>query len=199
MITNPGLGYTIAPSVLVQPPAAVTEQTGLVGVVTGFSGIITSISANSGVGIITFKTERVDGFDNYNGLGAGDYIFVNKTKVGNGVTSLNETGISTVSIGTTFIDNIYQVKTITNSGAQGSIECFGIVSTSLNSNNFTGAGDNLGQFSFGELSSINRGSSPISIGVTGLTVDSGLSTFPTIQRSGGDYTLRKTGALPKTP
>ena len=35
------------------------------------------------------------------------------------------------------------------------------------------------------------------IGVTGLTVDSGLSTFPTIQRSGGSYTLRQTGALPK--
>ena len=59
------------------------------------------------------------------------------------------------------------------------------------------SGDKLGTFSFGKLSSLNRSSTPISIGVTGLTVDSGLSTFPTIQRSGGDFTLRQTGALPK--
>ena len=59
------------------------------------------------------------------------------------------------------------------------------------------SGDNLGTFSFGKLSSLNRSSTPISIGVTGFTVNSGLSTFPTIQRSGGSYTLRQTGALPK--
>ena len=66
------------------------------------------------------------------------------------------------------------------------------INTGINTNS-----NNIGNLSFGKLSSLNRSSTPISIGVTGLTVDSGLSTFPTIQRSGGSYTLRQTGALPK--
>ena len=41
---------------------------------------------------------------------------------------------------------------------------------------------------------VERGSSPISIGVTGLTVDAGLSTFPTIQRR-GDFGEDRTGAI----
>ena len=67
-----------------------------------------------------------------------------------------------------------------------------------NSDISTTTGDDLGSLSFGRLNNITRGSNPISITVTGLTVDSNLSTFPTIQRAGGDYTLRNTGALPKS-
>ena len=42
----------------------------------------------------------------------------------------------------------------------------------------------LGQINWGRLygNDLNRSSNPISIGVTGLTVDVGLTTFPTIQR-----------------
>ena len=54
----------------------------------------------------------------------------------------------------------------------------------------------VGKFSWGRLFGISRATSPVSIGVTGLTVDSGLSTFPTIQRRG--YGLRDKGALKKT-
>ena len=63
----------------------------------------------------------------------------------------------------------------------------------------TGVLPNIGTLSFGKLSSLTRSSSPITLLVKGFEVNSGLSTFPSIQRSGGDYTLRKTGALPKTP
>ena len=46
---------------------------------------------------------------------------------------------------------------------------------------------------------LNRSTNPISIGVTGLTVDAGLSTFPTIQRKNHVNTsvrgLRSTGAI----
>ena len=46
---------------------------------------------------------------------------------------------------------------------------------------------------------IARSGNPISIGVTGLTVDAGLSTFPTIQRKNHVNTsvrgLRSTGAI----
>jgi hypothetical protein len=45
------------------------------------------------------------------------------------------------------------------------------------------------------MSGLTRSGSPISIGITGNTVDVGLSTFATIQRRG--VGIRQTGALPK--
>ena len=58
------------------------------------------------------------------------------------------------------------------------------------------SGDYVGEFSWGLFTSITRSSTPISIGVTGKTVDVGLSTFPTIQRRGEG--LRITGSLPES-
>ena len=192
VITNAGLGYTVAPTVLVSPPTTLRERTGNVGTVAGFSGIITGM-LTSQVGIITFQTKITSGEDNYNGLVANDFIIINDTTVGNGVKSLFANN-STINIGLTHLDNIYQIKEFTNSGVNGSLVC------RIDNIGFSSifSGDNLGKFSFGKLTNVTRASSPISIGVTGLTVDVGLSTFPTIQRVGGDYTLRNTGALPKT-
>jgi len=60
----------------------------------------------------------------------------------------------------------------------------------------TGSPTNIcGRFSWGRLSGFTRASSPISIEVTGLRVDAGLTTFPTIQRR--EYGLRDSGALKK--
>ena len=88
----------------------------------------------------------------------------------------------------------------------------GIITCAIESNTNTigiaatagvGADEQVGNYSLGALSNIVRSTSPekrISIGVTGLTIDSGLSTFPTIQRrgiSGGD-TFSQTGGL-ETP
>ena len=57
----------------------------------------------------------------------------------------------------------------------------------------------LGRLSWGRLYNGVRSNNPISIGVTGLTVNTGLSTFPTIQRKNYDPTshrgLRSTGAI----
>ena len=193
-ITNPGLGYTVAPSVLVDPPTTSRERTGNIGFTTGFTSRITSIVVGTGGTDITFTTKR-DDQDNYDGLANNDYIFVNNTTVGHGVTSRNETGLSNVCIGSTFFDNVYQVYQVFNSTSTGTIKC-NVVASAIDVG--TTNGFNLGTLSFGKLSQGTRGSSPISIGVTGSTVDSNLSTFPTIQRAGGDYTLRNTGALPKT-
>ena len=111
---------------------------------------------------------------------------------------MNETGLSNVCIGSTFFDNVYQVLSVSNSGATGTIACKVITSDiDVGTATTTGTGS-LGNLSFGKLTQGTRGSNPISIGVTGSTVDEGLSTFPTVQRAGGDYTLRNTGALPKT-
>ena len=52
-----------------------------------------------------------------------------------------------------------------------------------------------GRFSWGRLSGFERATSPIGVAVTGNTVNSGLTTFPTLQRR--DFGLRDTGALRK--
>ena len=198
VITNAGLGYTVAPTVLISPPTTPRERTGNIGAISGFTARITSIVVGTGGTDITFTTTRDDGLSNYNGLANNDYIFVNNTTIGHGVTSRNETGLSNVCIGSTFFDNVYQVYQVFNSGATGTIKCNVIASAiDVGTATTTGTGS-LGTLSFGKLSQGTRGSNPISIGVTGSTVDKNLTTFPTIQRAGGDYTLRNTGALPKT-
>jgi len=130
---------------------------------------------------------------------AGYPILVKDTKVGNGVTSVNPGNSNVVSIGTTFVDNIYIVNSITTDGAKGICTCHvhsnsvssiaGIVTTgSFTSVNALGQANILGTISWGVLYGANlvRSSSPISIGVTGLTVNTGLTTFPTIQRKSYD-------------
>ena len=198
MITNAGLGYTIAPSVLVKPPVSEKEII-RVQAVTGFSATITRIIVGgSGSTTITFKVSKNDG-TNFSGLSDGDYIFISNTTYGQGVTSLTKTGGSSVGVGTTSFDNVYQVSAVNNvSGANADVVCKATV-TALDNSLDTGALPNVGTLSFGKLSSLNRSSSPLTVTISGFTVNSGLSTFPSIQRSSGDYTLRKTGALPKTP
>ena len=62
-----------------------------------------------------------------------------------------------------------------------------------------GVTTSLGRLSWGRLYNGVRSNNPISIGVTGLTVNTGLTTFPTIQRKNYDPTshrgLRSTGAI----
>ena len=199
VITNAGLGYTVAPTVLVNSPTTSKERTGNIGFTTGFTARITSIVVGTGGTDLTFTTTRDDGFTNYTGLEYSDYVFVNNTTVGHGVTSRNIAGSANVCIGSTFFDNVYQVFGVSNSGVTGTIRCRAIASP-IDVGTTNGA--NLGTLSFGKLSQGTRGSNPISITVTGRTLNSNvgfaLSTFPTIQRVGGDYTLRNTGALPKT-
>ena len=197
-ITNAGFGYTVAPSVLVKPPVSEKEII-RVQAVTGFSATITRIIVGgSGSTTITFKVTKNDG-TNFSGLSSGDYIFINNTTYGNGVTSLTQTGNSNVGVGTTSFDNVYQVSAVNNvSGANADVVCKATVTAPDNSLD-TGALPNVGTLSFGKLSSLNRSSSPLTVTISGFTVNSGLSTFPSIQRSSGDYTLRNTGALPKTP
>ncbi len=197
-ITNAGFGYTVAPSVLVQPPVRETEII-KVEAVTGFSATITRIEvAGSGSTTIKFYVSRTDGinFPTLDSGSNGDYIFISNTTNGHGVTSLTHGGNS-IGVGTTFFDNVYQVSSITKSGTNAEIVCKATVTAPDNSLD-TGVLPNIGTLSFGKLTSLTRSDSPLSIDVREFEVDSGLSTFPSIQRSGGDYTLRKTGALPKT-
>ena len=127
---------------------------------------------------------------------SGTPIYIFDTRIGTGVTSMDVTGVSTVGLGTTFVDNVYHlVNTVHIDGTLGIITCMIENNTSVVGLASTGSELNpVGRFSWGKLSggSITAG---ISIGVTGLTIDAGLSSFPTIQRRGGGIGYRQTGAL----
>ena len=197
-ITNPGLGYSLTnqPKVIVPFPAPTYENVTTITTVEGFSGIVTGISTTSGTGGNPLALKFFLNTNSFVGLTTGYPIYILDTTVGNGVTSIDGGDSSVVGVGTTFLDNIYYVHNITTFGGNGEIvtniksdsSVVGIATTGSSSSP-------LGRFSWGKLSGITRSTSPTSIGVTGLTINSGLTTFPVIQRRG--YGLRDTGSLRK--
>ena len=201
-ITNAGFGYTstAVPQVIVQLPRAIKEDIDGITTVEGYDGIISGIGVTDGVGghplALKFTLEP-DFTNNPNStasqLKVGYPIVIFGTKVGHGVTSVVSDNNTVVATGTTCLDNIYFINEY-NSGV-GIITCN--IHTGVNTTGINGAtvGFGTGGFSWGRLSGFSRGSNPISIGVTGLTIDSGLSTYPTIQRR--DFGLRNTGSLRK--
>ncbi len=173
----------------------------------GFTGIVTGISTTtvSGQSVLKFffRADKAA-----NSLLVGYPVFIKDTTVGTGVISVDTHNSSVVGVGTTFLDNIYKVHAVTSTGENGEITCniqngqttgVGAGLTGNFNNNNPGIATHLGRISWGRLYNASRSSNPISIGVTGLTVGSGLSTFPTIQRK--NYTigslrgLRSSGAI----
>ena len=201
-ITNPGFGYTSPnpPKVIAPLPDPIYENiTTISSTVNGFSGIITGITTSTGGGgnplALKFHINILNS-QSFAGLSTGYPIYIFDTRVGTGVTSIDSSDSSKVGIGTTFVDNIYYISSWSYSGIVGIITCNILSTTSVVGLNSTGDISNpVGRYSWGRLFVSSRSSSPISIGVTGNTVDAGLSTFPTIQRRNSG--LRNTGALPK--
>ena len=197
-ITNSGLGYTwtVPPQVLAPITAASFENVTGGNIIQGFTGIITGIQTSQGTGGNALAIEFFLSSSTFTGLSAGYPVYVHKTVSGSGVTSIDGHDKSIVGIGTTFLDNVYKVHAISNVGTNGIATCNILSTTSLTGIATTGSSTNpCGELSFGRLAGFTRNSSPISIGVTGLVVDSGLSTFPTIQRRGTG--LRDSGGLSK--
>ena len=167
--------------------------------VKGSSGIITGIGTTSGIGVplaLKFYLNSV-GVD----LSVNYPIYIWNTNVGKGVTSIYTSDSSIVGIGTTFLDNIYNISAYSvDINNVGIITC-NILSTTSTVGIAT-TGSMIGNFSWGKMSGFRRSSSPISIGVSGNIVDVGfgLSTFSTIQRRSTPEQgigLRGTGSLPK--
>ena len=130
------------------------------------------------------------------GLTTGYPIYIFDTCVGNGVTSIDNSNSSIVGIGSSFLDNIYYIHAFDSSASNGSIICNIHSSSSIVGIATTGSISNpAGKFSWGKISGFARSNSPISIGVSGNIVTTGLSTFATIQRRG--VGLRQTGSLVK--
>jgi len=215
-ITNAGAGYekTNPPQVLVDSPSTIEQKVLSTSLVTvkSTSGIITGIGTTTvgsslGIRFVGMSTVN-DGFDL---LTVGSPIYIYNTTVGNGITSRNTTDTAIVGIGTSFADNIYyvaeQVSVIEDEpNAIGFITCIiksdtittvgqsGIAATGTY-DPATQSGSPVGNYSLGKISGFSAGT--IAVNVTGLTVDSGLTTFPTFQRRGrkGSETFRQTGGL----
>ena len=132
-VTFGGGGYisTIPPQVLIESPSiiketnTVTSYVGDSGVIVGFgttaTGIIfdlfipinsylrtTSLAYPSGVYVGTAVT--------ISGIGTGDYFLVYDSNIGFASTSITskDTSNNTIGIGTNFINNVYQVKSVSN-------------------------------------------------------------------------------------
>ena len=202
-ITNPGLGYThsIPPQVITALPNVSLENITGAGA-TGFSGIITGIQTATGIGghplgIEFFITHPSLGdTKGTSPISDGDRILISDTVTGYGITSIDGHDSSIVSIGNTFVDNVYKVDEIYVDTKAGVLTCNILSTTSVVGIATTGSATNpCGTLSFGKISGFTRSSSPISIGVTGFTATTGLSTFPIIQRRGKG--LRETGGLSK--
>jgi len=201
-ITNPGSGYTTSatPSLITKLPDANKELIDGIRFVSGYSGIITGISTTTGTGgnplAIKFDLE-FNQTDDIDSLLVNYPILVSNTAVGNGITSIDGDDNAVIGIGTTFADNIYYVHSFNRVSLTGSI-----VTNILSTSDYTAIGETsgsrtnpCGEFSWGRLSGFTRSSNSIGIGVSGFTVNSGLSTFPTIQRR--KYGLRDNGSLRK--
>jgi hypothetical protein len=196
-ISNPGFGYTFIPQVLIPEPETIGEMLDDIQLVEGFSGIITGITTSVGTNgnplAINFQV-KFDPESIISGLLPGYPIFVFDTTVGNGITSIDNGDLNVVGIGTTFVDNIYYVHNITENNLRGLIVSNILSSTDLSGLSTSGV-DICGRFSWGKLSGFKRSSNPISIGVSGYTINSGLTTFHSIQRR--KYGLRDSGSLIK--
>ncbi len=185
------------PKVIAPLPDPIYENISTINTITGFSGIITGITTTEGIGGNPLALKfNLTGPSGYSGLQIGYPIYIFDTRIGSGLTSINNSNSAIVGIGTTFLDNIYIISAFSSSGTSGIITCNILSTTSVVGLASTGNTSNpVGKYSWGKLSGFSRSSSPISIGVTGNTIDVGLSTFSTIQRRKSG--LRKTGALSK--
>jgi len=167
--------------------------------VDGFSGIVTGITTSFGTGSNPLALQFTINASSFTGLSTGYPVYVFDTRIGTGVTSIDNSDAAIVGIGTTFLDNVYKIVSWSSSGTIGIITCnVDSNSSVVGLQTFGSITNPVGKYSWGRLSNISggltRSSNPISIGVTGNVV-AGLSTYPTIQRR--NVSIRNTGALPK--
>ena len=154
----------------------------------GYTGIITGITGENSGGGLQLRFFYTSFKSNANKLQVGYPILIKDTaiSVGSGVTSVDNNDDEIVSIGSTFLDNIYKVHSFSQlNDNQAEITCnvlsttngiVGIASTGFYDKTDIGATISLGKITWGRLYNGERSANPISIGVTGLTVDVGLST-----------------------
>ena len=191
-INSGGIGYSQSAVTHVIAPVPTTPYeliTGFTGS-SGFSGIVTSINVLSS-STIKFFLEKESG--TFTGLSNGDPIYIFDTAVGAGVTSVVTATGAPVGVGTSFFDNIYLISSYSTTSNTAEFVAGVKTDTSLTGISTSGIS---GRFSWGKLTGGTRTpivADRISVTVSGKTINSGLSTFPTMQRRNSG--IRDTGAL----
>lgn len=201
-ITTGGFGYDLTqpPMVLIESPHLKYEiidnisYSGDFGVITGIkttsvgvasTGIVFDFYIPSNSPLRDGKSVTVGvATTGISGIQTGYYFIINKSNVGNGLTSLNSSG-RVVGVGTTFIDNIYQVSAV--SIAQTAVAGVGItyiaqVTVSVSGyNGLSGLGFSAfyGEYSWGRISTPIRKDPQEFVTYANI---GGISTSPVIQR-----------------
>lgn len=202
-VINPGSGYTSTnpPQVILDFPTFESELLTDANVVQGLSGSIVGIATTTGTNgaplALEFTLKALN--DNYTSITEGIPIHIFDTRIGNGITSINDNNdTEVIGISTQFLDNIYKVHGIDT--ITGIITCN--VKSDTNISGEVGIGTTgtllnpVGKFSWGKISGFTRSNNPVSIAITSYTT-SGLGTYPTVQRRGAGAGLRDTGSLKK--
>ena len=212
LVNNPGLGYTIAPQVLISSPdklpdisEKLTTIEDPMSVILENTGVITGIGTTLFSGKLGIKFNLQSYHDNpFDLINVGNPIYVFDTRSGNGIISIDKTGTdaNVIGIGTSFSDNIYEIASVsTDVGTKSGIITAHIKSDTVVTNiDLSGSKKQpVGKYSVGSITNLVRGSNPISIGVTGstigLTTALGISTFPILKRTGGQNTFEQSGAI----
>ena len=210
-VNNGGFGYisTSDIGVIISPPTAVYENIDsvnvigdygkLIGIGTSASGISTTtpmiiFTLQSDVGLNTTKigsTIDLNPLIARSGISTGDYFVAFNTITGTGVTSIYvSSGITTVGIGTSFIDNIYRADQVINNGVSGIVTVFsnvvsvvGVASTSVTVDKVgldtTGK---VGNYSWGKLFNFSTRIDPKTFSVIKTNGFTGIQTSPLVIR-----------------
>ena len=210
-----GSGYdtTNPPNVLVSTPPPIVDTISGINSITNYNGPITKIESVTGVGVtkaIRFTLAGSNQPDNFPLLLANMPIYIsgttNKCTIdaagGKVTTSVGSAWNSTVSIGTTMFDNIYNITSIGSNGSTRTITCNVLGSGSFTTLNGTVLNP-LGSYSIGILNNPDGSGgfhpltrkNAVAINIAGFTntEPTGLSTYPTVSRR--NVGLRTTGSI----
>ena len=125
-VTFEGGGYifTTPPQVLIESPSIIKETDGVAsyagdsGIIVGFGTTATGIIFDFYVPTDSYlrDTSVVGSALTISGIGTGDYFLVYDSNIGFASTSITskDTSNNTIGIGTNFINNVYQVESVSN-------------------------------------------------------------------------------------
>jgi len=203
-VSSPGTGYTSTnpPIVLIAAPNPVTEvitnvgYEGDFGVITGINTVSVGVAStgivfdlfipkNSFLRDLSANTVGI-ATTGVSGIQTGYYFTVFNSNVGSPLTSIDQNG-SIVGVGTSFIDNVYEVAAV--SIAQTSVPGIGqtyvakVTVSVTNYNGLTGIGFSnfYGEYSWGRLTNLTR-TKPESFTVYNTNGISGINSSPIVQR-----------------
>jgi len=202
-INSPGTGYTTTnpPVVLIESPSITREVVNRVSYEGDFgiiSGIKTTSVGVASTGIVFDLFIPKNSFlrdlsvnsvgiatTGISGIQTGYYFVVNKSNVGKGLTSINQNG-SIIGIGTSFIDNVYQVAAVsigqTNVTGVGLTYVAKVTVSVSDYNGLTGLGFSsfYGEYSWGRIYNMTRDDAKSFVYYNNGV--SGISSSPIVQR-----------------